>query len=64
MTQKFNFGRGGTTPRDKLIDYEFIEKGKDKNQVYISILIKNFNFISFRLCFTKHTGVLTDFCKK
>ena len=40
LSQKFNFGKGGTTPRDKQIDYEFIEKGKDKNQVYISILIK------------------------
>lgn len=41
LSQKFNFGKGGDNPHEKQIDYEFIEKGKDKNQIYISILIKN-----------------------
>ena len=38
LSQKFNFGKGGTTPRDKQIDYEFIEKGKKLGPEYQSVV--------------------------
>jgi|TARA_B110000908_G_C10238245_1_gene444614 hypothetical protein len=41
LSQKFNFGKGGTITKSKQLDYEKIDHGVNGSQIYIKISINN-----------------------